>query len=47
MAILLVSHNLAVVRRLCDRVLVLYRGRMMELADSRSLFSRTAPSLHP
>jgi oligopeptide/dipeptide ABC transporter ATP-binding protein len=44
MSILLVSHNLAVVRRLCDRVLVLYRGHMMELADSRALFSRP---LHP
>ncbi|HVS75774.1 MAG TPA: ABC transporter ATP-binding protein, partial [Steroidobacteraceae bacterium] len=44
MSILLVSHNLAVVRRLCDRVLVLYQGRMMELADSRTLFSRP---LHP
>ncbi|MGA8095550.1 MAG: ABC transporter ATP-binding protein [Steroidobacteraceae bacterium] len=44
MSILLVSHNLAVVRRLCDRVLVLYRGRMMELADSRALFSHP---LHP
>jgi len=44
LSILLVSHNLAVVRRLCDRVLVLYRGRMMELAESRTLF--TAP-LHP
>ncbi|HEV2270664.1 MAG TPA: ABC transporter ATP-binding protein [Steroidobacteraceae bacterium] len=44
MSILLVSHNLAVVRRLCDRVLVLYRGRMMELADSDTLFSRP---LHP
>jgi peptide/nickel transport system ATP-binding protein len=44
MSILLVSHNLAVVRRLCDRVLVLYRGRMMELADSRALFARP---LHP
>ena len=44
MSILLVSHNLAVVRRLCDRVLVLYRGRMMELSDSRTLFSRP---LHP
>jgi oligopeptide/dipeptide ABC transporter ATP-binding protein len=44
MSILLVSHNLAVVRRLCDRVLVLYRGRMMELAASRTLFSRP---LHP
>jgi peptide/nickel transport system ATP-binding protein len=40
MSILLVSHNLAVVRRLCERVLVLYRGRMMELAGSRTLFSR-------
>jgi oligopeptide transport system ATP-binding protein len=44
MSILLVSHNLAVVRRLCDRVLVLYRGRMMELADARALFSHP---LHP
>ncbi|HEX3845552.1 MAG TPA: ABC transporter ATP-binding protein [Steroidobacteraceae bacterium] len=44
MSILLVSHNLAVVRRLCDRVLVLYRGHMMELAGSRVLFSRP---LHP
>jgi peptide/nickel transport system ATP-binding protein len=44
MSILLVSHNLAVVRGLCERVLVLYRGRMMELADSRTLFSRP---LHP
>jgi peptide/nickel transport system ATP-binding protein len=43
-SILLVSHNLAVVRRLCDRVLVLYRGRMMELADSPALFARP---LHP
>ena len=44
MSILFVSHNLAVVRRLCDRVLVLYRGRMMELADTRTLFTRP---LHP
>jgi oligopeptide/dipeptide ABC transporter ATP-binding protein len=44
LSILLVSHNLAVVRRLCDRVLVLYRGRMMELASTSSLFSRP---LHP
>ena len=43
-SILFVSHNLAVVRRLCDRVLVLYRGRMMELADTPTLFIRP---LHP
>ena len=40
MSILFVSHNLAVVRRLCDRVLVLYLGRMMELASSAELYSR-------
>jgi oligopeptide/dipeptide ABC transporter ATP-binding protein len=44
MCILFVSHNLSVVRRLCDRVLVLYLGRMMELAPSKQLY--TAP-LHP
>jgi oligopeptide transport system ATP-binding protein len=44
MCILFVSHNLSVVRRLCDRVLVLYLGRMMELASSKQLY--TAP-LHP
>ena len=44
MCILFVSHNLAVVRRLCERVLVLYLGRMMELASAESLY--TAPR-HP
>ncbi len=44
MAILFVSHNLAVVRHLCDRVLVLYLGRMMELASAEDLYRRP---LHP
>jgi len=44
MCILFVSHNLSVVRRLCDRVLVLYLGRMMELASSKQLY---AAPLHP
>lgn len=39
MSILFVSHNLAVVRRLCDRVLVLYLGRMMELASVEALYT--------
>jgi peptide/nickel transport system ATP-binding protein len=39
MCILFVSHNLAVVRRLCERVLVLYLGRMMELAPAESLYT--------
>ena len=37
--ILFVSHNLAVVRRLCERVLVLYLGRMMELALAATLYT--------
>jgi peptide/nickel transport system ATP-binding protein len=44
MCILFVSHNLSVVRRLCDRVLVLYLGRMMEVASSERLYTG---ALHP
>ena len=40
MSLLFISHDLAVVRRLCERVLVLYLGTMMELARSESLYSR-------
>jgi len=44
LALLFISHNLAVVRRLCDRVLVLYLGRMMELAPDAELYGNP---LHP
>ena len=37
LCLLFVSHNLAVVRALCDRVLVLYLGRMMEVAPTAVL----------
>jgi oligopeptide transport system ATP-binding protein len=43
-AILFISHNLAVVRQLCDRVLVLYLGRMMEEGATESLYSTP---MHP
>ncbi len=39
MSLLFVSHNLAVVRRLCDRVIVLYLGRVMEIAPATELFA--------
>jgi len=39
MCLLFVSHNLALVRQLCERVLVLYLGRMMELASSPGLYT--------
>jgi oligopeptide/dipeptide ABC transporter ATP-binding protein len=44
LAILFISHNLAVVRQLCERILVLYLGRMMELAPVAAVYSRP---LHP
>ena len=44
LSILFISHNLSVVRRLCDRILVLYLGRMMELAPAASTYGHP---LHP
>ena len=37
---LFISHNLAVVRHVSDRVGVMYLGRLVELADKAELFSR-------
>jgi oligopeptide/dipeptide ABC transporter ATP-binding protein len=38
LALLFISHDLAVVRRLCHRVMVLYLGRVVELADGPALY---------
>ena len=35
-----ISHNLAVVRHMSDRVGVMYLGRLVELADTQELFSQ-------
>lgn len=37
-ALIFISHNLAVVRRVCHRVLVMYLGRVMELAPRSVLY---------
>ncbi len=39
LALLFISHNLAVVRHLCDEVAVLYRGRIVERAASATIFA--------
>jgi oligopeptide/dipeptide ABC transporter ATP-binding protein len=39
LALLFISHNLAVVRHLCDEVAVLYRGRIVERAESAAIFA--------
>jgi oligopeptide transport system ATP-binding protein len=38
MAVVFITHDLAVVSGLCDRVQVMYAGRIVETADTRALF---------
>jgi peptide/nickel transport system ATP-binding protein len=44
LAMLFISHDLSVVRHLCDRVAVMYLGRVMEEGPARAVFARP---LHP
>jgi peptide/nickel transport system ATP-binding protein len=44
MAILLVSHDLGVIANMCDRIAVMYLGRIMEIAPKSQLYRNP---LHP
>jgi peptide/nickel transport system ATP-binding protein len=42
--VLLITHDLGVVARICDRVAIMYAGEIVETGDARSIF---ANPLHP
>ena len=44
LAIIFITHDFGVVARMCDRVAVMYAGRIIEQGDVRDIFSRPA---HP
>jgi peptide/nickel transport system ATP-binding protein len=43
MGLILVSHNLDLVATFCDRVLIMYRGRIMEACKASELMNATHP----
>ena len=45
-AMLLITHNLGIVAEACDRVAVMYAGRIAEEGDAREVFSEPGPPLH-
>ena len=40
MSVILVTHDLGVVAQMCDRVAVMYAGHIVEMTDTRTLFSQ-------
>ena len=44
MALLLITHNLGLVRQICDKAVVMYAGSVLESSPSRALFENP---LHP
>jgi oligopeptide/dipeptide ABC transporter ATP-binding protein len=44
MAILMITHNLGVIAEMCERVAVMYMGKIVESGEARTIFRR---SLHP
>jgi oligopeptide/dipeptide ABC transporter ATP-binding protein len=58
LALLFIGHDLSVIRHFCDRLLVLYRGRLVEVGTTEELFTNpqhpytralldAAPATHP
>jgi len=40
LSMLFISHDLSVVRHICDRVLVLYKGSIVEVGEIEQIYQR-------
>ena len=45
--LLFITHDLAVVASVCERVLVMYGGRVVEAGAVHEVFTRPATPVHP
>ena len=46
-SLLLITHNLALVAWLCDRLAVMYAGKIMEIGNSEQIFDKPDETKHP
>ena len=47
LSLILITHDLSVIAETCDRVLIMYAGRVAEEGPVGQVFRRAAPSVHP
>ena len=47
MAVLFITHDLGVIAEIADDVAVMYLGRIVEFADTRTIFKQPAAPLYP
>ena len=45
-SVLFISHNLGIISKMCDRVGVLYAGRLVEEGETETVLQRPAPPVH-
>jgi ABC-type dipeptide/oligopeptide/nickel transport system ATPase component len=45
-AIILITHDLAITAQLCDRIVVMYAGQVVEVNTTRGIFPRAPTSVH-
>jgi ABC-type oligopeptide transport system ATPase subunit len=47
LSLMFIAHDLAVVRHISHRIMVMYLGRVAEVADRNALYEQADASLHP